>query len=188
MGCIERNRLIGSVPSQRDISFVLQEGLGWQRGAIRQGIIPDPSGPVTQGCQVFSFKQPSTEELKHDFLWRTTCRLPERGSIGIFNRSYYEEVLIVRVHPEILDSQGLPDELLDEKTIWEERYRSIVDLVDISIVTAPGSSSCSSTFRRTNSESDSSSALMNRTKTGNSVLRHQERKFWNDYMKAYEDA
>jgi len=86
------------------------------------------SGVNPQGCEVFSFKQPSTEELKHDFLWRTIRRLPERGRIGIFNRSYYEEVLIVRVHPEILHGQGLPDELLDEKTVWQERYRSIVDL------------------------------------------------------------
>ena len=67
-------------------------------------------------------------ELEHDFLWRTTCRLPERGRIGIFNRSYYEEVLVVRVHPEILRGQGLPEELVDEKNIWKERYRSIVDL------------------------------------------------------------
>jgi PPK2 family polyphosphate:nucleotide phosphotransferase len=66
--------------------------------------------------------------LEHDFLWRTTRRLPERGRIGIFNRSYYEEVLIVRVHPEILRGQGLSDELLDEKTLWQGRYRSIVDL------------------------------------------------------------
>jgi PPK2 family polyphosphate:nucleotide phosphotransferase len=86
------------------------------------------SGVNPQGCEVFSFKQPSAEELKHDFLWRTTRRLPERGRIGIFNRSYYEEVLIVRVHPEILRGQGLPDESFDEKTIWKERYRSIVDL------------------------------------------------------------
>ena len=85
------------------------------------------SGVNPQGCEVFSFKQPSAEELEHDFLWRATCRLPERGRIGIFNRSYYEEVLIVRVHPEILHSQGLPDELIQE-TIWDERYRSIVDL------------------------------------------------------------
>jgi len=68
------------------------------------------------------------EELEHDFLWRTTCRLPERGRIGIFNRSYYEGVLVVRVHPEILRSQGLPEELRDEKTIWKERYLSIGDL------------------------------------------------------------
>jgi PPK2 family polyphosphate:nucleotide phosphotransferase len=85
-------------------------------------------GVNPQGCEVFSFKQPSAEELKHDFLWRTTRRLPERGRIGIFNRSDYEEVLIVRVHPEVLRGQGLPDELLDEKSIWKERYRSIVDL------------------------------------------------------------
>ena len=98
-------------------------------GAIRHVM----SGVNPQGCQVFSFKQPSAEELEHDFLWRTTRRLPERGRIGIFNRSYYEEVLIVRVHPEILRSQGLPDELLDEKTIWKERYRSIVDLEEPSL-------------------------------------------------------
>ena len=93
-------------------------------GAIRHVM----SGVNPEGCEVFSFKQPSTEELEHDFLWRTTCRLPERGRIGIFNRSYYEEVLVVRVHPEILRNQGLSKELRDEKTIWKERYRSIVDL------------------------------------------------------------
>ena len=90
-------------------------------GAIRHVM----SGVNPQGCEVFSFKQPSAEELEHDFLWRTTCRLPERGRIGIFNRSYYEEVLVVRVHPEILRNEGLSAELRDEKTIWEERYRSI---------------------------------------------------------------
>src|SRR5512135_2367052 len=86
------------------------------------------SGVNPQGCQVYSFKHPSATELDHDFLWRTTRSLPERGRIGIFNRSYYEEVLIVRVHPEILRSQGLPDELLDEKPVWQSRYRSIVNL------------------------------------------------------------
>jgi PPK2 family polyphosphate:nucleotide phosphotransferase len=93
-------------------------------GAIRHVM----SGVNPEGCEVFSFKQPSAEELEHDFLWRSTCRLPERGRIGIFNRSYYEEVLVVRVHPEILRNQGLSEELRDEKTIWEGRYRSIVDL------------------------------------------------------------
>jgi PPK2 family polyphosphate:nucleotide phosphotransferase len=86
------------------------------------------SGVNPQGCEVFSFKQPSPEELEHDFLWRTTCRLPERGRIGIFNRSYYEEVLVVRVHPEILSNQRLPDEFSLAQTIWKDRYRSIVDL------------------------------------------------------------
>jgi PPK2 family polyphosphate:nucleotide phosphotransferase len=86
------------------------------------------SGVNPQGCQVFSFKHPSPIELKHDFLWRTTRDLPERGRIGIFNRSYYEEVLIARVHPEILRAEGLPDTLGDEKAVWLDRYRSIVDL------------------------------------------------------------
>lgn len=95
-------------------------------GAIRHVM----SGVNPQGCQVFSFKQPSAEELEHDFLWRTTRRLPERGRIGIFNRSYYEEVLIVRVHPEILNQQRLPNQLPNAKTIWKDRYRSIVDLED----------------------------------------------------------
>ena len=93
-------------------------------GAIRNVM----SGINPQGCQVFSFKQPSAEELDHDFLWRTTRRLPERGRIGIFNRSYYEEVLIVRVHPELLDRQRLPNRLPTAETIWKDRYRSIVDL------------------------------------------------------------
>ena len=86
------------------------------------------SGVNPQGCQVFSFKHPSTEELDHDFLWRTTRNLPERGRIGIFNRSYYEEVLIVRVHSELLRAENLPQEILDDKNIWAERYRSIRDL------------------------------------------------------------
>ena len=86
------------------------------------------SGINPQGCQVYSFKHPSLEELDHDFLWRTTRNLPERGRIGIFNRSYYEEVLIVRVHKELLQAENLPEEILDDKNIWDERYRSIRDL------------------------------------------------------------
>ena len=85
------------------------------------------SGVNPQGCQVFSFKHPSAAELSHDFLWRTTRDLPERGRIGIFNRSYYEEVLIARVHPEILRGEGISGKLQDKK-IWYSRYRSIVDL------------------------------------------------------------
>jgi PPK2 family polyphosphate:nucleotide phosphotransferase len=84
------------------------------------------SGVNPQGCQVFSFKAPSAEELNHDFLWRTTRCLPERGRIGVFNRSYYEEVLIVQVHPEILANQKLPDGLLTKK-LWNHRYDSIRD-------------------------------------------------------------
>ena len=82
------------------------------------------SGINPQGCQVYSFKAPSAEDLDHDFLWRTTRCLPERGRIGIFNRSYYEEVLVVRVHPEILAAERLPRELVT-KDIWKERYKDI---------------------------------------------------------------
>jgi PPK2 family polyphosphate:nucleotide phosphotransferase len=93
-------------------------------GAIRHVM----SGVNPQGCEVFSFKQPSAEELEHDFLWRTTRKLPERGRIGIFNRSYYEEVIVVRVHPKMLAGEGLSDAPGAEKTFWDERYRSIVNL------------------------------------------------------------
>ena len=93
-------------------------------GAIRHVM----SGINPQGCQVFSFKHPSADELEHDFLWRTTCNLPARGRIGIFNRSYYEEVLIARVHPEILANEGLPGRPKDDRKVWKRRYRSINDL------------------------------------------------------------
>ncbi len=93
-------------------------------GAIRHVL----SGINPQGCQVFSFKHPSAEELDHDFLWRTSQCLPERGRIGVFNRSYYEEVLIVRVHPEILAGQKLPDDGRKGEEFWQHRYRSINDL------------------------------------------------------------
>jgi len=93
-------------------------------GAIRHVM----SGVNPQGCQVFSFKQPTAEELEHDFLWRTTRCLPERGRIGIFNRSYYEDVLVTRVHPKILHGHGLPDDLIDDQTIWTQRFQSIRDL------------------------------------------------------------
>ncbi len=93
-------------------------------GAIRHVM----SGVNPQGCQVFSFKHPSATELAHDFLWRTTRDLPERGRIGIFNRSYYEEVLIVRVHPELLSGEALVDPPHHDKSFWHQRYRSIRDL------------------------------------------------------------
>ena len=93
-------------------------------GAIRHVM----SGVNPQGVEVVSFKEPTPQELSHDFLWRTTCKLPEKGRIGIFNRSYYEEVLVTRVHPEILKTQNIPVSTLDEKSLWKDRYRSINDL------------------------------------------------------------
>jgi PPK2 family polyphosphate:nucleotide phosphotransferase len=103
--------------------FQGMDGAG-KDGAIRHVM----SGINPEGCDVSSFKQPTAEELEHDFIWRSTCRLPERGRIGIFNRSYYEEVLIVRVHPELLAGEGLGKELRNDKHIWKQRYRSIVDM------------------------------------------------------------
>ncbi len=93
-------------------------------GAIRHVM----SGVNPQGCDVASFKQPSADELEHDFLWRSTQKLPARGRIGIFNRSYYEEVLVVRVHPEILKGEGIADTPHTQKDLWEQRYRSILDM------------------------------------------------------------
>ena len=97
--------------------------------AGKDGIIKHVmSGINPEGCEVFSFKGPSATELAHDFLWRTVICLPQRGRIGIFNRSYYEETLIVRVHPKFLGGERIPKELLDRKKIWEQRYQSIVNL------------------------------------------------------------
>jgi PPK2 family polyphosphate:nucleotide phosphotransferase len=152
-------------------------------GAIRHVM----SGVNPQGCQVFSFKHPSATELDHDFLWRTSQCLPERGRIGIFNRSYYEEVLIVRVHSEILRSQGLPDELLEEKTIWKERYRSIVDLENH--LYRNGTRIIK--FFLHLSEEEQRKRFLDRIDEPEknwkfSLADIEERKFWNQYRQAYE--
>jgi PPK2 family polyphosphate:nucleotide phosphotransferase len=111
--------------SHQDALLLIFQGMD---AAGKDGVIRHVmSGVNPQGCEVFSFKQPSSEELEHDFLWRTACRLPEHGRIGIFNRSYYEEVLIVRVHPELLRNEGLPKKLRNQKNIWEQRFGSIAD-------------------------------------------------------------
>jgi PPK2 family polyphosphate:nucleotide phosphotransferase len=152
-------------------------------GAVRHVL----SGVNPAGCQVWSFKQPSAEELQHDFLWRTTCRLPERGMIGIFNRSYYEEVLVVRVHPEILRSQGLAEELRDERKIWDERYRSMVDLerhlyfngtrtVKVFLHLSRGEQRKRFLERIDEPEKNWKFSLAD----------IHERKYWKDYMQAYE--
>jgi PPK2 family polyphosphate:nucleotide phosphotransferase len=152
-------------------------------GALRHVM----SGINPQGCEVFSFKQPSAEELEHDFLWRTTCHLPERGRIGIFNRSYYEEVLVVRVHPEILRSQGLPEELRDEKSIWTNRYRSIVNLENhlfengtrtVKIFLHLSKDEQRKRFLERIDEPDKNWKF--------SLADIHERNYWKDYVKAYE--
>jgi len=145
------------------------------------------SGINPQGCQVFSFKHPSAAELDHDFLWRTSQCLPERGRIGIFNRSYYEEVLIVRVHPEILRSQGLPDGLLNEKTIWNERYRSIVDMENH---LHRNGTRIIKFFLHLSEEEQRKRFLDRIDEPGKnwkfSLADIEERKFWKQYMQAYE--
>ncbi len=147
------------------------------------------SGINPQGCQVFSFKHPSPTELQHDFLWRTSRDLPERGRIGIFNRSYYEEVLIVRVHPEILLSQGVPDTSLDDNAVWLERFRSITDLErhlhrnGTRIVK----------FYLHLSKDEQRKRFLDRIDEAEknwkfSLADIEERKFWDEYMAAYEEC
>jgi PPK2 family polyphosphate:nucleotide phosphotransferase len=147
------------------------------------------SGVNPQGVEVSSFKHPSAEELEHDFLWRTTRRLPERGRIGIFNRSYYEEVLIARVHPEILRGEGLPSELADEKTIWDERYRSIRDLE--SHLDRNGTKIVK--FFLHISKEEQRKRFLKRIDDPEknwkfSVDDIKEREYWKRYMEAYEDC
>jgi PPK2 family polyphosphate:nucleotide phosphotransferase len=147
------------------------------------------SGVNPQGCQVFSYKHPTPIELQHDFLWRTMRDLPERGRIGIFNRSYYEEVLIARVHPEILRSEGVPDPPSQDKAIWEGRYRSIVDLerplhdngtriVKFYLHLSKGEQR--KRFLARIDEPDKSWKF--------SLADVEERKFWKQYMTAYEEC
>ena len=147
------------------------------------------SGINPQGCQVTSFKQPSSEELEHDCLWRSQKALPERGRIGIFNRSHYEEVLIVRVHPNILQGQPLPDSVKNDKNIWKKRYEQIRDWEDM--LDYNGTHVLK--FFLNVSLDEQKKRFLDRIEqpdknwkfnTGDS----KERALWPDYMKAYEDA
>ena len=149
--------------------------------SVMQGV--DPSG-----CQVFSFKKPSSLELDHDFLWRTTCRLPERGRIGIFNRSQYEEVLVVRVHPKILGYQKLPGKI-DMATVWDDRLTSIRQqeehLARNGTVILKFWLNVSKDEQKRRFLSRLDDAEKNWKFEPNDV---KERRHWDDYMRAYEDA
>jgi PPK2 family polyphosphate:nucleotide phosphotransferase len=154
-------------------------------GAIRHVM----SGINPHGCQVFSFKQPSATELDHDFLWRTTKCLPERGRIGIFNRSYYEEVLVVKVHPEILLHQRLPEGVTDPEAVWSHRYRSIVDLEKH--LHANGTRVIK--FFLHLSEEEQRQRFLSRIDKPEKNWKFsqadvKERKYWKNYMHAYEDC
>jgi len=147
--------------------------------AVMEGINP-------AGCQVFSFKKPTSRDLDHDFLWRTSRSMPERGRIGIFNRSYYEEVLVVRVHPEILQSQKLPNSI-DLDTIWDERFESIRDLEKH----LARNGTIILKFWLNVSQEEQKARFLSRLdvpekqwKFNESDVR--ERSFWDEYMQAYE--
>ena len=153
-------------------------------GAIRHVM----SGVNPQGCEVSSFKQPSADELEHDFLWRSTQRLPGRGRIGIFNRSYYEEVLVVRVHPELLVEEGLA-EARDSKHFWEQRYHSIVELEKhlhrngtriVKIFLNLSKEEQRKRFLGRIDDADKNWKF--------SVADIHERKYWKQYMEAFEDC
>ena len=149
--------------------------------AVMQGV--DPSG-----CQVFSFKKPSSLELDHDFLWRTTTRLPERGRIGIFNRSQYEEVLVVRVHPGILDSQKLPDPI-DLDTLWDQRLQSIREQEDH----LARNGTVILKFWLNVSKDEQKRRFLARLDDPDKNWKFEprdvvERRYWDDYMHAYEHA
>jgi len=154
-------------------------------GAIRHVM----SGINPQGCDVESFKQPSAEELEHDFLWRTYKKLPQRGRIGIFNRSYYEEVLVVRVHPELLAGEGLSKELIDDKDIWTQRYRSIADMEHHLHLNGTRTVK----FFLHLSEEEQRRRFLARIDEPNknwkfSLADIHERKFWKQYMEAFQDC
>lgn len=145
------------------------------------------TGVNPAGCRVMSFKQPSASELEHDFLWRTACSLPERGTIGVFNRSYYEEVLVVRVHPELLRHQNLPD-MKTGKPFWEKRYRSIRDheqhLAENGTLILK--------FWLNVSKAEQKERFLSRIDEPEKhwkFSRHDvtERQYWNKYMDAYEE-
>lgn len=147
------------------------------------------SGINPQGCHVASFKQPSSEEMDHDFMWRTTKALPERGRIGVFNRSYYEEVLVVRVHPEILAGSRLPDDIKNDKDIWKKRFRDIRNfeeyLADNGTVVLK--------FFLNVSKDEQKQRFLDRIAEPEknwkfSAADVKERGFWDDYMKCYTEA
>ena len=145
------------------------------------------SGINPQGCQVFSFKAPTSEELDHDYMWRCLKRLPERGRIGIFNRSYYEETLVVRVHQEILAKQKIPEKLIS-KHIWDERFQ---DIKNIEKYLSRNGIVVRKFFLHVSEEEQKKRFLEridNEDKNWKfSSADSKERKYWNDYMKAYED-
>ncbi|MCU1304601.1 MAG: hypothetical protein JWQ87_4885 [Candidatus Sulfotelmatobacter sp.] len=200
----------GEFQSKEQASEVLQEGVSrlialqdrlyaqeyWAVLLLFQGIDASGkdsvikhvmSGVNPQGCQVYSFKQPSGEERNHDYFWRTTRRLPERRRIGIFNRSYYEEVLVVRVHPELLKSENIPQSLINKK-IWEERFE---DICAFERYLSRNGVVIRKFFLNLSKEEQAKRFIARleepRKHWKFSAADIHEREYWNEYMEAYED-
>jgi len=183
VGQLDRLQQLLYASNQRAVLLIFQAmDAAGKDGMIRHVM----SGINPQGCQVFSFKHPSPAELAHDFLWRTTRDLPERGKIGIFNRSYYEEVLIVRVHPEILRGENLPD---PGKKIWDRRFRSICDFERH--LDANGTTIVK--FFLHMSKEEQRKRFIARIDEADKNWKFsagdvEERRFWKDYMHAYQEV
>ena len=185
-GIAEMRELHGKLYAQSEWAvLIILQGID---AAGKDGLIKHVmSGLNPQGCEVHSFKQPSLEELNHDFMWRTNRRLPERGHIGIFNRSYYEEVLVVRVHPELLKNERIPEELI-EKDVWQERFEDISNserhLTRNGIVVRK--------FFLNLSKKEQKKRFLERLDNPEknwkfSAADSRERECWDDYMNAYEE-
>jgi PPK2 family polyphosphate:nucleotide phosphotransferase len=186
IGCLnERQKLLYAANSHALLLIFQAMDAAGKDGAIAHVM----SGVNPQGCQVFSYKHPSAQELQHDFLWRTSRDLPERGRIGIFNRSYYEEVLIVRVHPELLESEGLPDSVAGKKHVWSKRYTSIRNLEDH--LTRNGTKVVKFFLHLSKEEQRKRflARIDSKEKSWKfSLADVEERKFWKEYMEAYEEC
>jgi len=185
-GIAEMRELHGKLYAQSEWAvLIILQGID---AAGKDGLIKHVmSGLNPQGCEVHSFKQPSLEELNHDFMWRANRRLPERGHIGIFNRSYYEEVLVVRVHPELLKNERIPEELI-EKDVWQERFEDISNserhLTRNGIVVRK--------FFLNLSKKEQKKRFLERLDNPEknwkfSAADSRERECWDDYMNAYEE-
>jgi len=179
----ERQKLLYAADSHALLVIFQAMDTAGKDGAIAHVM----SGVNPQGCQVFSFKHPSAAELAHDFLWRTTRDLPARGRIGIFNRSYYEEVLVVRVHPELLSAEGLPDAEEGKKHVWHHRFRAIVHLEDH---LGRNGTKIVKIFLHLSKEEQRQRFLARIDDPDKNwkfdMADVEERKFWDDYMRAYE--
>jgi PPK2 family polyphosphate:nucleotide phosphotransferase len=192
-----KDLLAGGVERLRDLQEMLYAQDRWSvllifqamDAAGKDGTIEHVmSGVNPQGCEVHSFKAPSAEELDHDFMWRTTCRLPERGRIGIFNRSYYEEVLVARVHPEILERQKIPGEFKTKK-IWKDRFEDINAFEEY----LQRNGTIIRKFFLHVSKGEQKRRFLSRLDEPSknwkfSLADAKERGYWKDYMEAYEDV